>query len=102
MAFKLAWALCQQASGAQKVSPRMRDFLLQAVGLAALGTVADVVPLVDENRVLVHHGLESLATMPDAGRGHADAGRQGRAAKRTATASCGSTARTWPLPWPRG
>ena len=38
----------------------MRDFLLQAVGLAALGTVADVVPLVDENRVLVRHGLESL------------------------------------------
>ena len=27
VAFKLAWALCQQASGAQKVSPRMRDFL---------------------------------------------------------------------------
>ena len=67
MAFKLAWALCQQASGAQKVSPRMRDFLVQAVGLAALGTVADVVPLVDENRVLVHHGLESLARCPTLG-----------------------------------
>ena len=67
MAFKLAWALCQQASGAKKVSPRMRDFLVQAVGLAALGTVADVVPLVDENRVLVHHGLESLARCPTLG-----------------------------------
>ena len=52
---------------AQKVSPRMRDFLVQAVGLAALGTVADVVPLVDENRVLVHHGLESLARCPTLG-----------------------------------
>ena len=59
--------VCQQASGAQKVSPRMRDFLVQAVGLAALGTVADVVPLVDENRVLVHHGLESLARCPTLG-----------------------------------
>ena len=67
VAFKLAWALCQQASGAQKVSPRMREFLVQAVGLAALGTVADVVPLVDENRVLVHHGLESLARCPTLG-----------------------------------
>lgn len=67
VAMKLAWALCQQAAGAQRVAPRMKDFLLQAVGLAALGTVADVVPLVDENRVLVRHGLESLANRPTLG-----------------------------------
>jgi single-stranded-DNA-specific exonuclease len=67
VAMKLAWALCQQASGAKRVAPRMKDFLVQAVGLAALGTVADVVPLVDENRVLVRHGLESLATAPTLG-----------------------------------
>ena len=67
VAMKLAWALCQQASGAKRVAPRMKDFLVQAVGLAALGTVADVVPLVDENRVLVRHGLESLATVPPLG-----------------------------------
>ncbi len=67
VAFKLAWALCQQASGAKKVSQRMRDFLVQATGLAAMGTVADVVPLVDENRVLVHHGLTSLRQCPTLG-----------------------------------
>ncbi|MEN6405175.1 MAG: single-stranded-DNA-specific exonuclease RecJ [Thermoguttaceae bacterium] len=67
VAMKLAWAVCQQASGAKRVAPRMKDFLVQAVGLAALGTVADVVPLVDENRVLVHHGLESLAVRPTLG-----------------------------------
>ena len=64
---KLAWALCQQAGGATRVAPRMKDFLVQAVGLAALGTVADVVPLVHENRVLVRHGLESLANAPTLG-----------------------------------
>jgi single-stranded-DNA-specific exonuclease len=67
VALKLAWALCQQAAGAKRVSPRMKDFLVQAVGLAALGTVADVVPLLDENRILVRHGLESLASMPTLG-----------------------------------
>ena len=60
VAFKLAWALCQDRSGATKVTERLRDFLLQAVGLAAIGTVADVVPLVDENRILVRNGLKML------------------------------------------
>ncbi len=59
--------VAQQAAGARRVAPRMKDFLVQAVGLAALGTVADVVPLVDENRILVRHGLESLAKVPTLG-----------------------------------
>ena len=67
VAFKLAWALCQHASQAKKVSDRMREFLLQAVGLASLGTIADVVPLLDENRVLVRHGLSSLKERPTIG-----------------------------------
>jgi single-stranded-DNA-specific exonuclease len=60
VAFKLAWALCQRASDARKVSPAMREFLLLAMGLAAIGTVADVVPLLDENRIIVRHGLVSM------------------------------------------
>lgn len=60
VAFKLAWALCQRASDAKRVGEPMRRFLLQATGLAAIGTVADVVPLVDENRILVRHGLACL------------------------------------------
>jgi single-stranded-DNA-specific exonuclease len=60
VAFKLAWAIATRASGGTRVTPRLREMLLRAVGLAALGTVADVVPLVDENRLLVRHGLRSL------------------------------------------
>lgn len=60
VALKLSWALCQRASEAKRVSESMRNYLMRAVGLAAVGTVADVVPLVDENRVLVRHGLNCL------------------------------------------
>ena len=67
VAFKLAWALCCRASDSKKVSAPMREFLLSAIGLAALGTVADVVRLVDENRILVRHGLISLRERPARG-----------------------------------
>lgn len=60
VAFKLAWAICARLGDGKKATPRMREFLLSAVGLAAIGTIADVVPLVDENRVIVHFGLASL------------------------------------------
>lgn len=62
VAFKLAWAIATRASGASRVTPRLREALLRAVGLAAFGTVTDVMPLVDENRLLVKHGLENLRT----------------------------------------
>jgi single-stranded-DNA-specific exonuclease len=67
VALKLAWAICQRASGATRVSEAMRNMLMQAVGLAAIGTVADVVPLVDENRILVRHGLNCLRHFPTKG-----------------------------------
>ncbi|MCA9231578.1 MAG: single-stranded-DNA-specific exonuclease RecJ [Planctomycetales bacterium] len=67
VAFKLAWSVCQCASEGKKVSDRLRAFLLQAVGLAAIGTVCDVVPLIDENRILVRFGLNSLKAEPTVG-----------------------------------
>ena len=67
VAFKLAWAICQCASDGKKVTERLRTFLLQAVGLAAIGTVCDVVPLLDENRILVRHGLNALKAHPTVG-----------------------------------
>jgi len=67
VAFKLAWALAQKLSGAQKVSPEFRDYLLNATALVALGTIADVVPLVGENRVLASFGLAGLAQSENTG-----------------------------------
>ena len=60
VALKLAWALCQRQSGQERVTPEARDFLVAAVELAAVGTVADVVPLIDENRLIVRAGLGFL------------------------------------------
>ncbi|MGR3295400.1 MAG: single-stranded-DNA-specific exonuclease RecJ [Candidatus Bathyanammoxibius sp.] len=61
LAFKLCWALAEVLSRQKKVAPEFREFLLDAMGLAALGTIADSVPLVGENRVLAKHGLTALS-----------------------------------------
>jgi single-stranded-DNA-specific exonuclease len=67
VAFKVAWALAQRTCGGEKVTPRFREFLLDAVALASLGIVADVVPLHEENRILVRHGLNRLRQQPPLG-----------------------------------
>jgi single-stranded-DNA-specific exonuclease len=60
VAFKLAWQIGLAVNGSMRVSNEFRDFLVEATALAALGTIADVVPLVGENRALAHFGLLGL------------------------------------------
>ncbi len=61
VAFKLAWEVGKAMNGAAaRVSSEFREYLLEATALAALGTIADVVPLVGENRTLAHFGLSGL------------------------------------------
>jgi single-stranded-DNA-specific exonuclease len=68
VAFKLAWALCQKASGGgPRVAEHFKHFLVDGVALVALGTVADCVPLHDENRIFVRHGLARLPHVPSLG-----------------------------------
>ena len=67
VAFKLAWAIGQAFSQGKKVSGEFREFLLKAVALAGLGTIADVVPLQGENRVLAKFGLEALEVTTNPG-----------------------------------
>jgi len=57
--FKLAQALLRDRGGLEQA----REFL----DVVALGTIADVVPLVGENRVLARLGLESLNRKPRMG-----------------------------------
>jgi single-stranded-DNA-specific exonuclease len=67
VAFKLAWALAVRHCGNEKVTERLRNYLLDALCLATLGLVADVVPLCDENRILVRAGLNRLREKPPLG-----------------------------------
>jgi single-stranded-DNA-specific exonuclease len=59
--FKLIQALAERFSPSVKLSPEFRQFFDEALGLVALGSVSDVVPLVGENRILVYHGLKMLS-----------------------------------------
>jgi len=58
VALKLVQALCDRA-GKNKWLPAF-------VKIAAIGTLADVVPLVGENRIIASHGLASLSRGPHA------------------------------------
>ncbi len=61
LAFKLAHALVKR--GRETDLPGAAEFDLRPLlDLVALGTVADLVPLVGENRILVSAGLERLKT----------------------------------------
>ncbi|MBI5307542.1 MAG: single-stranded-DNA-specific exonuclease RecJ, partial [Planctomycetes bacterium] len=60
IAFKLAWAIGQHFSPQKKVSSAFKDFLISAVGLVSLGTIADVVPLIGENHILTRYRLSEL------------------------------------------
>lgn len=64
VAFKLIHAL-SKALGVE--AKRARRFLVSQLDLVAVGTIADIVPLVGENRILARHGLEQLGRTTNLG-----------------------------------
>jgi len=60
VALKLAWALANEFKTNGRTRSDLREFLLNATTLAAMGTIADVVDLRGENRILTNYGLKAL------------------------------------------
>lgn len=54
VAFKLGMALCQE------LNLPVDRYAQAYLDLVTIGTIADMMPLVDENRIMVHHGLKAL------------------------------------------
>jgi single-stranded-DNA-specific exonuclease len=57
VAFKLAWQFARELCGSDRLPDAYRELMIELLSLVALGTVADVVPLTGENRVLTAFGL---------------------------------------------
>jgi single-stranded-DNA-specific exonuclease len=64
VAFKLAHAVLSRAGWTDARLYRMLESFLK---LVAIATVADLVPLTGENRIIVKHGLDGLASVRNAG-----------------------------------
>jgi single-stranded-DNA-specific exonuclease len=64
VAFKLAQGLLQTVGWP---ADKLRRVLQSFLKLVAIGTVADVVPLTGENRIIVKHGLDGLTVVKNEG-----------------------------------
>jgi len=57
VAFKLAWAVINRFKGAGATPQHLRQFLINATIFAAMGTIADVIDMRGENRIISSFGL---------------------------------------------
>ncbi len=66
VAFKLAWAVANYFKSSDRIDDTTKQYLIDATMFAALGTIADMIDLIGENRAIVSFGLKQLSrsTLP--------------------------------------
>ena len=62
VAFKLAWRMMTLHFGSPRLPAPLRELMFELLSFAALGSIADVVPLLDENRAIARFGLQRMKT----------------------------------------
>ena len=67
VSFKVASEFARLWCGGENVAAVLKDALMACIPLVAVGSIADVVPLVDENRVFVARGLATIQSVEVAG-----------------------------------
>lgn len=60
VAYKLAWAIAARLCNSPRLTGGYRNLMVEFSALVALATIADVVPLIGENRLLARFGLAQL------------------------------------------
>ena len=61
VAFKLAWAVVNRLKGSGTTPQHLKQFLINATIFAAMGTIADVIDMRGENRIISSFGLRVFA-----------------------------------------
>lgn len=66
VAYKLAWRLATMHCASPRITEDLRELLLELLAFAALGSIADVMPLTGENRIIARFGLVRIkhSTVP--------------------------------------
>ena len=67
VAYILAWAFAREWSESPSVNERLKQALLDMVPIVAIGTIADMVPLVNGNRILARWGLQLMPITTNSG-----------------------------------
>ncbi|MGA2914782.1 MAG: single-stranded-DNA-specific exonuclease RecJ [Sedimentisphaerales bacterium] len=61
VSFKLAWAVINRLKGGSTTPQHLKQFLINATIFAAMGTIADVIDMRGENRIISSFGLRAFA-----------------------------------------